>query len=292
MGGWPTSRPPNLQEKARTVAEAPLIPEQRLKKMLELLALHETLSVRELTNMLCVSHMTVRRDISELERRGLAYGVAGGVRHAQPVGHAPTFDSKQEEDQAEKLAIADYAARWIHDEGTYYLDAGTTTAALLPEIRAHSGLTVVTNDFAIVSHLLADTHINVLHTGGSLDHSNRSSVGPLAEVLLERLSLDVAFISATSWDFRRGVTSTDLSKIGVKRAAMAAASSSVLTAASSKFGKYATYQVAGLDEFDTVVTDDGVPPDSAQRIRESDIDLITCAARTGPHGEAGSTPNL
>lgn len=257
------------------MAESPLIPEQRRKKMLKLLTQHETLSVRELTEMLGVSHMTVRRDISELESQGLAYGVAGGVRHAQAVGHAPTFDSKREEDTAEKIAIAEYASRLIHDEGTYYLDAGTTTAALLPAIRKHSGVTVVTNDFAIVSHLLTDRHVDVLHTGGGLDHSNRSSVGPLAEVLLGRLSLDVAFVSATSWDLRRGVTSTDLSKVGVKRAAIAASSSSVLMAASSKFGKYATYRVAELQEFDTVVTDEGVSPETADRIRESDVELVT-----------------
>lgn len=156
-----------------------MIPEQRRRKILKLLAQHEAVSVRELTDLLNVSHMTVRRDITAVEEKGLAYGVAGGVRHAEGVGLAPSFDLKQEEDRAEKAGIGLRAGRLIEDEGTYYLDAGTTTAALLPAIRAHRDVTVVTNDFSIVSALSNDRSIEVIHTGGTVDQRNRSSVGPL-----------------------------------------------------------------------------------------------------------------
>ena len=61
-------------------ADVPLIPEQRREKILRQLHRDQVLSVHQLTEMLGVSHMTVRRDIAALEQDGKALGIAGGVR--------------------------------------------------------------------------------------------------------------------------------------------------------------------------------------------------------------------
>lgn len=257
-----------------TMAQAPLIPDQRRQKMLRLLARHDVLSVHQLTEMLAVSHMTVRRDIAELEREGLAFTVPGGVRHARGINLAPSFDTKSTVDGPQKTAIAREAASSLRDGGTYYLDAGTTTAALLPELRSRSGATVITNDFAIVAALMADDHIEVVHVGGRLDHANRSSVGSLGALVLRQLAIDVAFVSATTWDLKRGVTSPDADKVDVKQAAMDVASSSVLLAASSKYGNYSVYRVAPLDRFDRVVTDDGLPEAAASGLADAGVEVV------------------
>ncbi|KPC89632.1 cytochrome C, partial [Streptomyces sp. NRRL F-6602] len=60
----------------------PLIPDQRREKLLKHLRRDGVLSVQQITQLFGVSHMTVRRDIAELERQGLVFTVPGGVRIA------------------------------------------------------------------------------------------------------------------------------------------------------------------------------------------------------------------
>lgn len=251
----------------------PLIPDQRRQKIMRLLATHEVLSVHQLTELLGVSHMTVRRDIQELERQGRAVSVTGGVRSAKGLNVEPSFDVKQDIDQQEKAAIAAACAPMLRDGACYYLDAGTTTGALVPHLRELGRVTVVTNDFSTLAAMTGDASITVIHVGGVLDHANRSSVGPLAARTLRELAIDIAFISATSWDLAHGVTIPSSEKIEVKRAAMDSAARSVLMSASSKYGLYSLYRVAALSEFDVIATDAGLPEVAAEGIRNLGVEL-------------------
>ncbi|EIM99219.1 DeoR family transcriptional regulator [Paraburkholderia hospita] len=143
----------------------------------------------------------------------------------------------------------------------------------MPHIIVLGDMTVVTNDFEIVRELSGAPHVSVIHTGGQLDHANLSSVGPLAAATLGQLALDLAFISASSWELRRGVTTPSSPKVQVKLAAMEAASRTVLAVSSSKYGIFGLHKVAALERFDLVITDDGLPPDAALGIRQSGIEL-------------------
>lgn len=256
---------------------APLIPDQRRRRIATLLAQHEVLSVHQLTELLGVSHMTVRRDLVELERLGAAVVVPGGVRSARALRAEPTRDAKALVEGPEKSAIAASAASLIRDGAVVYLDAGTTTAAIVPLLRSRHDVTVVTNDFAIVTTLFDDPQIEVVHIGGRLDHANRSSVGGLASANLRSLALDVALISASSWELERGVTTPSSEKVEVKTAAMAAATTTALLVASSKYGSYSMYRVADLASFDVVITDDGLAESARSDLHAAGVDIQVAA---------------
>ncbi|MBT0768830.1 DeoR/GlpR transcriptional regulator [Kineosporia sp. J2-2] len=260
--------------------DTPLIPDQRRELLLKHLQRERVLSVHQLTDLLEVSHMTVRRDIATLEREGRVVPVPGGVRIAGAPGsrhlaaEASRLDKSMVE-PAEKAAMAARAATEVLTEQmTVYLDAGTTIAQLVPHLVELRGMTVVTNDFAIVDDLLvSEADIEVIHVGGAVDRQNRSSVGVLATAVLERIALDVAFISSSSWDLRRGVTTPYPDKVAVKHAAMAAATESVLVAGSSKYGRFGMYRVCELGDLSLVVTDSALAPADAEAIRAAGVKL-------------------
>ncbi|GAB6904134.1 DeoR/GlpR family DNA-binding transcription regulator [Kineosporia succinea] len=259
--------------------ETPLIPDQRRELLLKHLQRERVLSVHQLTDLLEVSHMTVRRDIATLEREGRVVPVPGGVRIAGPARHLEAEESRLDKARVEPAGKAAMAARAaaevLTDRMTVYLDAGTTIAQLVPHLVRLSGMTVVTNDFAVVDDLLASgADVEVIHTGGAVDRQNRSSVGILATAVLERIALDVAFVSSSSWDLRRGVTTPYPDKVAVKQAAMASASESVLVAGSSKYGRFGMYRVCELPALSTVVTDAGLDPADAAAIREAGVNLV------------------
>jgi DeoR/GlpR family transcriptional regulator of sugar metabolism len=264
----------------------PLIPDQRREVLLKHLRREGVLSVQQITQIFGVSHMTVRRDISELERQGLAFSVTGGVRLASGVRTEPGFGAKARVEQPGKQAMAREAARLVRDGMTVYLDAGTTLLAMVPSLVEHGELTVATNDFAAVEQLSSARHMDVIHVGGLVEPDNRSSVGRLAAATLRHLAFDLAFISTSSWDLIRGVTTPSEPKVDVKQAAMGAASSSVLVAGSSKYGTFGRYKVAPLGAFDVIVTDSALTEAAADGIRAGGADLRLAAADGGPAPEA------
>ena len=247
--------------------EPPLIPDQRRELLLKHLRRDGVLSVQQITQLFGVSHMTVRRDITELESRGLVFTVPGGVRIASRLRAEPSFHDKSVVEQPQKQAMAQAAAELVQDGMTVYLDAGTTLLAMVPHLAEHAELTVVTNDFGAVEQLFPARHLTVLHIGGRVEPDNHSSVGRLAAATVRQLGFDLAFISASSWDLVRGVTTPSEPKVEVKQAAMAAAQQSVLVTGSSKYGTFGMYKVADLDAFDTVVTDAGLTEAAAQAVR-------------------------
>ncbi|MFX4293239.1 DeoR/GlpR family DNA-binding transcription regulator [Streptomyces bohaiensis] len=264
--------------------ETPLIPDQRRELLIRLLRGHEVLSVHQLTEMLGVSHMTVRRDIAALERQGRAVSVPGGVRIAGQLHHEPSFVDKSTMDQPAKLAIAALAAGLLQDDTTVYLDAGTTCQALVPHLVRHQGMTVVTNDFTTANALMGNPDVEVIHTGGRIEHANRSTVGRLAAQTLGHLALDIAYISTSSWDLQHGVTTPSPAKVEVKQAAMASASRSVLLTGSAKYGTFGMYRVAGLDRFDSVVTDSDLSRTAREALRRQGVETRVASGDPGPEG--------
>ncbi|MFJ4438045.1 DeoR/GlpR family DNA-binding transcription regulator [Streptomyces sp. NPDC088923] len=251
-----------------------LIPDQRRELLVRHLRREGVLSVQQITQLFGVSHMTVRRDIAELERQGLVFSVPGGVRIASPVQTEPSYQTKTAVEQPQKQAMAARAAELVQDGMTLYLDAGTTLSAMVPLLARHESLTVVTNDFTTADLLMASPHIDVIHVGGRVEPANRSSVGLLAAHTLRQLALDLAFISTSSWDRLRGVTTPSELKVEVKKAAMECSGSSVLVAGSSKYGTFGKYRVAPLTSFDVVITDEVLAEAAAEGIRAGGTELL------------------
>lgn len=267
MRGW-YAEPVSSQTKPST----PLIPDQRQHEIVELLRTSLVLSVRELTETMNVSHMTVRRDISALEESGLVESVHGGVRligaHSQetPVERAPRTELETEA----KQAIAHAATTHVRPGTTVFLDAGTTCEAMVSRLSALPDLTVVTNDFLSAMRLMEE-NITAIHTGGLVDINSGSSSGPLAAATLGTLSIDIAFLSAGAWDLDHGLTTSETDKLTLKRAARNAATRTVLVADSTKFGTHARFKALALKELDLIITDDRLLEQEREHLADMDI---------------------
>lgn len=252
-----------------------LIPEQRRLSILDALRRDAVLSYRQITDMLGVSQMTARRDVAALVEQGRAEAIQGGVTAsgATRLLREPTRADKARQDVVAKRAIAEAAARLVTDSMTVYLDAGTTIQAIRPALEAVQELTVVSNDLGTIGSFLDHPSADLICVGGRIERDNQSMVGRLAALTLGELSLDLAFLSSSSWDLRHGVTTPVEAKIDPKRAAVASATKTVLLADSSKFGRFAKYRILRLDEVDAIITDSALPGSSIDEIRALGIDV-------------------
>lgn len=259
----------------------PLIPEQRHQELLRLLRSAGVLSIRHIVDLLGVSHMTVRRDIAALEESGQVVSVQGGVRLSEWTGTEPPRErgSRAVLELPRKRAIAELAAELVRDDMVVFLDAGTTCEAVVPFLATRRGVTVVTNDFFVVTTLFDYPGIETIHTGGAVDSSSGSSSGPLAAATVASISLDLFFLSTGTWDLGHGVTTPATEKVLLKRAAMDAASTCVLLADSTKFGTFERFKVAPLDAMDVIITDDGLSDEVRSAVGELGVDLRLAPAR-------------
>lgn len=259
-------------------ASTPLIPEQRRELIVKHLRREGVLSYRQLVDLVGVSHMTVRRDISVLEEAGRVLATPGGAKIASRLIAEPTRLEKAEQDVAEKDDMARHAASLVRESMTIYLDAGTTIQAMRPHLESVNDLTIVTNDLAIIAAFLDHPTADLIAVGGRVEKANQSTTGHLAALALNELSIDIAFLSSSSWDLRRGVTTPTESKIAPKTAALKSASESVLVAGSSKYGTFGRYRVFELTELDIIITDAGLSEAAAAGIEEHGIAVVRTTA--------------
>jgi DeoR/GlpR family transcriptional regulator of sugar metabolism len=255
-----------------------LIPEQRRQQIMRHLRTEQVLSYRQITELIGVSQMTARRDVAALAEQGRVRATQGGATLVTRLLNEPPRAEKAVTGLPEKTAIARAAAGMVADDMTIYLDAGTTVQAMRPYLEERTGLTVVSNDLGTVLAFLDHPSVDLISVGGRVDPDNRSTIGRLAALALAELTLDIAFLSSSSWDARHGVTTPVEAKIEPKRAAMSSASTTALLADSGKFGSYAKYRVLSLDELDTVISDQALGDTDAERIEALGVDVVRASA--------------
>lgn len=230
------------------------------------------ISLHELISRLGVSHMTVRRDVQKLERDGAVISVSGGIELSNKLLEEPSHFAKESMSSEEKRRIGQKASEYIPENSCVYLDAGTTSLALAQSLAGRDDLTIVTNDFEVINYLMPHTKSSLIHVGGQVLKSNCSTVGPLAAKIIGSLSIDVAFLSASSWN-SRGVTTPDIEKVTVKQGVLKASKKHILICDSSKFGQVATFIAFPLDKLDMVISDGALDESGIRILREQGIEL-------------------
>ncbi|AAU38590.1 MULTISPECIES: DeoR/GlpR family DNA-binding transcription regulator [Basfia] len=250
-----------------------MIPAERQKMLLNLISQQDIVSISQLVETLGVSHMTVRRDIQKLEEEGKVVSVSGGVKMLEHLSIEPTHNDKSLLSPSQKSQIGIKASEIIPEKTTIYLDAGTTTLEIAHHIVDREDLLVITNDFVIANFLMKAGKCELIHTGGSVNKSNYSSVGELAAQFLRQISIDIAFISTSSWNLK-GLTTPDENKLPVKRAILQSSNKRILVSDSSKYGKVATFQICPLSEFDVIICDSDLLENAKDAINEMRIELL------------------
>ncbi|MGA2929640.1 MAG: DeoR/GlpR family DNA-binding transcription regulator [Solirubrobacteraceae bacterium] len=214
--------------------------------------------VAELAAAFDVTPETVRRDLTSLERHGVLRRVHGGAIPIERLGFEPGLSTRDATMADEKARIARAALVEVPADGAILLDAGTTTARLAELLPSDRELTVVTNAVPIAMALSARANVTVLTVGGRVRGKTLAMVDQWALRVLAETFVDVAFLGANGVSVERGLTTPDLAEAAVKRAMLQAARRVVVLADHTKIGNDGFARFGGLDEVDTLISDDGL----------------------------------
>ncbi len=229
--------------------------------------------VTDLAERYGVSPVTVRSDLGALEAEGRVRRVRGGAVPSGVLRHEPTLEQAARENQAQKTAIARYAASLVQPGQVVILDVGSTTTAIALELVARPALhdvTVVTNGLNVALALEpASDRIDVLVTGGMVRPRQHSLVNPFAGLILEQTSAHIAFIGCNGVEAERGVTNLNFAEAEVKRAMIHAAREVVVVADGSKIGAVEAARICGMSDVDVVITDATAAADSVAMLEQA-----------------------
>jgi DeoR family fructose operon transcriptional repressor len=194
-----------------------------------------SVQIGESARALGVSEMTVRRDLEQLERMGVARRVRGGAIPAW----ASTFADRRHSHASAKAVIAQKLATLLPDRGAIAIDASSTLMGVVASIPDTADLTVLTNGPETFNELRRKRHLVPVLTGGQLDPRTGSLVGPIACQSSGHLLLQRLFVSAAALDPVVGASEACEEEAEVKRVLAAMASEVVLAVDSSKLDRRA-----------------------------------------------------
>ena len=230
--------------------------------------------VSELSDSLGISRITIRKDLDDLESKGLVRRTHGGALSLQNGALIdPTLQEKEQKQLKEKQRIAVAAAALVQEGLCVLLDSGTTTTAVARELRRFSHLTVITNAVNIATEL-ARTDFEVILTGGTLRKNSSSLVGPLAEDVLSEMHADILFLGVDGFDTKIGLTTPNFLESRVNRAMVNASTRVVAVCDSTKFSRRSLALIVPPSAIHTVITDDQLDEKDAEALISAGIELI------------------
>lgn len=232
---------------------------RRQRDILDHLERQGACSYQELTELLGVSTMTVRRDIDELANQGHVIKTLGGAQIANAPSrfYETTLRNRVAEHRQEKRCIAQLAAELIRPKQTIFLDGSTTClelAAQLIRVRTEE-LTIVSNSVLVAMELGQNKANMVVGLGGQYDPDSASYVGPTAEESATRFFVDLAFVSTKGFVPAEGTFESSISNFRIKQMIARQCSELVLLADHSKFGQRALCKVLDIAQISSIVTD-------------------------------------
>ena len=256
--------------------------EERLQKINQIVQNNARASVRRLCELLDVSESTVRRDLTELERRQLIKRTRGGAIRMESVGFEPTYGEKTDQQREEKQRIAERAAALVQDGDSLLIDSGTTTLYLAMHLAKRRRLTVVTNSIHLMQQLSGAPEITLVSTGGVLRPNTMALVGPVAEGMLANLRVDKAFIAVNGIDKEMGLTTPNITEASIKRKMMQVADQVYVLADHSKIGRVSFAKFGGVEEIDGCITSNEVGNMQAEEFASRGVRLYFAEMQETP----------
>lgn len=249
--------------------------ELRIKFILSHLVKVESITIQDIVDKWKVSEITARRDLNTLEKKGLLIRTHGGAIKSETASGMFGFDKRAIVNRENKIEICRFAAGFVEDNDTIYIDCGTTTYYLSRFLTKLRNLRIITNSLPVVSELLPFSNITVYLIGGELDNSRKALYGPMTDSLISRYKADKAFIGAGGVSLAHGLSSIDEKEASVTVKMAEAAKKVFLLCDSSKIEKDSYFSYSSLSLVSYLITDRNIDPELADQYKNNKINIVS-----------------
>jgi DeoR/GlpR family transcriptional regulator of sugar metabolism len=242
----------------------------RVVKIMEILAANRNVKTNLLAEMLDVSRATLRKDLDNLEKRGMICRRHGFVS----LDAADNTGRRMAVSHSIKRRIAKAAVQIVEEDETIMIESGSCCALFAEELSlSGKNVTIITNSVFIANHVSKMQNIKIILLGGCLQPESQVLVGQTTENCSRQFFTDKFFLGTngfihdygfTGRDCLRAETSTELAKCAKK--------TFVLTEA-SKFKQRGAYNLMPFDKLAGIFTDDGIPKEAEASLIKNNVKL-------------------
>ena len=240
---------------------------ERHKQIIEALQNNPNISVRELAQMLHFSEPTIRRDFTELHKKGIItkhYG--GAILNKGAADREIPFVMRENEKSHNKTLIGQQAASLVRDGMVIMLDGSTSAYHLVPYLARYKDIIVITSG-AKTAVALAELQIPVFSTGGKMLTNSYSYIGTEAEETARKFNADIMFFSCHGLSDDGMMSDPSIEEANLRQVMFQKSKQKYLLCDSSKFGKVFFYDMGNVSQLDGVISDAPLPDSIANLIK-------------------------
>jgi DeoR/GlpR family transcriptional regulator of sugar metabolism len=242
---------------------------ERRDTLIDLLQGKTSLQVKEISQLLDVSEITVRRDLTALEKMGLVKRAHGKAQIVQKIG----TEDYNEEIEILKNAIAKKAAEFVNDGNTLFINTGSTALSSLKNLE-NKRVTIVTNNVK-VANLDHNPNSTVILSGGEIRFPKEALVGDIAIDSFSKMSSDISIIGCSGLSVENGITTPVLHEAKINSLIIERTNGLVIVVADyRKIGFSSNFTSGHIKDINYLITDTFAPPEVIREIEKQGVQVI------------------
>lgn len=246
---------------------------RREEYILHLLETNRRVSTERFCEVLGLAPSTIRRQLSDMEERGLlirTHGGAVGIDAGReiPLGQKVSINTRN------KRLIASTARGYIQDGDTIALGGGTTILELCYMLMDLKKAVVLTDSITAANILIENPNIELWINGGIVHKKAGYIIGPNATTVFETIQIDKTFLGAECIDFEKGIYSAAFANANVEQTMASVGRKVFVLADSSKMNRQSTVPFLPLKKVDYIITDQDCDPDYIQSIQRHGVEMV------------------
>lgn len=224
---------------------------KRQTDILNLVNQKQRVTVGFLAKTLFFSEMTIRRDLTKMEREGYLKRYHGGALSMSQIGQYP-IEQRMCINEKEKRDMAKCAEKYLCDNQTIFLPGCSTCAYLLPFLKNYKDLHIITNSVEFLT-VLSEMGIRSTISGGEYYAPDKILIGGVAEKFLRSVNYDVAFLSCDGIDEDGTVSVEREDSAALVSISFENAKKRIIIADHSKLNIRCKYNICNTDEADDII---------------------------------------
>ena len=245
---------------------------QREKEILSLLTERRKIEVTELSALLGVSQVTIRKDLDALEQMHLIRREHGWAA----LSSEDDINSRLAWHYEEKTRIAEKAAELVNDGDTVFIENGSCCAlTALTIARTKKNVTIVTNSAFIADYIRREGSVQIVLLGGIYQRESQCLVGPMIHDGAMNYNVRYCMIGTDGWNERIGFTNKDQMRAQAVRDMSASAEQVVVLTESEKFQSAGTVPLNLSRCQVSVITDADIAEDVKNTLQAHNIAVTT-----------------
>lgn len=241
--------------------------ENRRKQILDILEREKTIKIRDLSDQLHVSQMTIRRDCNKLSSMGRLTQHLGVLQYISPEKASKGFTRERI-----KKSLGEEAARKIDDNTIVFVNSSSTAIYAFPAL-LNKNVTIITNNGNATNYLKEHNNASLILSGGTVN-KNGIMRGDIANRSFLSMRSDWGIIGCAGISLEHGISTPFIDEAMVNRNIVKNSRRLIVCADYSKFGSFSNFTIGDISDIDILITDTFADGKALEAFRQHGVEVV------------------